>query len=58
VAEITKFHPTAGACLYDTERGDWLRDSEGHLVKVDRETGKPAGQITRCPHCGAIRRAK
>ena len=58
MAEITRFHPQAGACLYDTERGDWVRDAEGYVIKVDRATGKPVGEIVRCKECGAVRKVR
>jgi hypothetical protein len=53
---IVRFTNEDGAALYDTVTQSFPRDAEGNRIRVDRNTGKPLGQIERCAHCGAVKK--
>jgi hypothetical protein len=53
---IGRYTSDEGACLFDTETRGFVLDAEGRKIRVDRQTGRPLGEITKCPTCGAIRR--
>jgi hypothetical protein len=53
---IGRYTADEGACLFDTVTGTFVLDAEGRKIRVDRQTGKPLGEITKCAACGAVRR--
>jgi hypothetical protein len=48
---IEKYHGQVGLAKWDTETGRFVPDEQGQPIPSERET-------TRCPHCGAVRKAK
>jgi len=48
---IEKYHPQVGLAKWDTETGRFVLDEHGQPIPVETK-------MTRCPHCGAVRKAK
>jgi hypothetical protein len=48
---IVKYHPTIGKAHWSLETNAFLLDASGQPIKASEK-------VTRCAHCGAVKRVK